>query len=339
MNGENPETGTYVDITVEQAFQQFIESRRHEVTEKTLKGQKTAVLQFVEWLEDEDIYLNELNGFHLEQFYTYEKNRGLTKVTLQQYMTSVRQFIRFLERVEAVRDGLSDKLRKPSPSKEEQRSSTEIEPERVQEILEFMDRFEYAKQHHVVMKLLWRTGVRTGTLWSLDKQDFTEIDGKPVLKARHRPQTGTRLKKKEEGERIINLRDRTAQIVQDYIDHNRPQVEDEHGREPLLATDHGRMSKTVIRRICYRWTCPKVTQVDTCNCKQPSTRQDANECEKSVTPHVIRSASITHWRRNDVPTEVVSDRMDVSPDIIGQHYDRRTEEGKAQQRRQFLEDL
>jgi site-specific recombinase XerD len=339
MNGENPDNSTLVKISPGEAYSQFIESRKEEVTEKTLMGQKSPVKDFVSWLEEEDIQFHELNGFHLEQFYTYEKNRGLAKTTLQQYMTSVRTFIRFLERVEAVRDGLNEKLRKPSPSQDEQRRDEAIEPERVQDILEVMDRFEYAKQHHVVMLLLWRTGVRTGTLWSFDVKDLTEVDGDPVLKARHRPQRGTRLKKKEKGERTISLRPRTAQVLEDYIDRNRPDVEDQHGRKPLLATSNGRMSKTVIRRICYKWTCPETTAVHECGCESRPTRQDAGDCEESVSPHTVRKASMTHWRRNNVPVEAVSDRMDSSPEVISQHYDQRSEEGKAQQRRRFLDEV
>jgi hypothetical protein len=40
-----------------------------------------------------------------------------------------------------------------------------------------------------------------------------------------------------------------------------------------------------------------------------------------------------------VPTEVVSDRMNVSRDVLEAHYDRRSEEVKVEQRREYLDNI
>ncbi len=56
-------------------------------------------------------------------------------------------------------------------------------------------------------------------------------------------------------------------------------------------------------------------------------------------PHAIRRGSITHWLREDVPTPAVSDRADVSADVIDQHYDERTDQEKMEQRRQYLDNI
>lgn len=52
-----------------------------------------------------------------------------------------------------------------------------------------------------------------------------------------------------------------------------------------------------------------------------------------MNPHAIRRGSITHYLTNDVPVEIVSDRMNVSRDVLDKHYDRRDEEVKLEQRR------
>ncbi|EMA36864.1 integrase family protein [Halobiforma nitratireducens JCM 10879] len=48
---------------------------------------------------------------------------------------------------------------------------------------------------------------------------------------------------------------------------------------------------------------------------------------------------ITYQLREDIPKKVVSDRCDVSSDVLERHYDRRTDREKMEQRRDFIEDL
>lgn len=47
--------------------------------------------------------------------------------------------------------------------------------------------------------------------------------------------------------------------------------------------------------------------------------------------------SITHSLNSDMPDKVVSDRANVSPKVIEQHYDRRTEQERMEQRREYLD--
>jgi hypothetical protein len=42
---------------------------------------------------------------------------------------------------------------------------------------------------------------------------------------------------------------------------------------------------------------------------------------------------------NDVPETAVSDRCDVSADVLELHYDQRTEHEKAEQRRRYINDM
>ena len=69
--------------------------------------------------------------------------------------------------------------------------------------------------------------------------------------------------------------------------------------------------------------------MDECNHLIPSTQL----------PLAIRRGSITHWLREDAPTPAVSDRADVSADVIDQHYDERTSQEKMEQRRQYLDNI
>jgi integrase len=94
----------------------------------------------------------------------------------------------------------------------------------------------------------------------------------------------------------------------------------------------------------YRWTrpcahgeeCPHDRDPDDC---EATVRDAASKCPSSVSPHAIRRGSITHSLNSDMPDRVVSDRANVSPKVIEQHYDRRTEQERMEQRRDYLDNL
>jgi hypothetical protein len=52
--------------------------------------------------------------------------------------------------------------------------------------------------------------------------------------------------------------------------------------------------------------------------------------------HAVRRGAITHVLTQDVPERVVGDRMNVSQEIPDEHHDRRGEEARVEQRREYL---
>lgn len=60
------------------------------------------------------------------------------------------------------------------------------------------------------------------------------------------------------------------EILDDYVAHKRPDVTDEHGREPLLATGRGRLSKSTIRKYVYKWSRPCVYGTDVLTTGRPT---------------------------------------------------------------------
>jgi hypothetical protein len=58
-----------------------------------------------------------------------------------------------------------------------------------------------------------------------------------------------------------------------------------------------------------------------------------------VGPHAIRRGSITHYLNSDIPETAVSDRANVSSEVLEKHYDRRNKKEKMEQRRKYLDNI
>ena len=129
-----------------------------------------------------------------------------------------------------------------------------------------------------------------------------------------------------------------------YIDHNRHDVTDDHGRHPLVTTKHSRIDTSSVRHTIYEVTrpcyyddeCPADRVPEDC---EATTYKYYHRCPANVSPHDIRRGSITHFLMNDVSEPVVSDRMNVSREVLDKHYDKRSEEVKVEQRREYINDV
>jgi integrase len=276
--------------------------------------------------------MNDLSGRKLQEFRTWRRDDGdLKPVTLEGNLDALRVFIRWCESIDAVAQGLHEKIIMPTLSKED---------EQAEAVLEYLRQYEYATRGHAIIELLWHTGIRLGALHSLDPKDYDSE--RETLALRHRPETRTALKNGMEGERIVALNGNVCSVIEGYIEHNRPESRDDSGRKPLLTSRYGRLSRTNVRETVYKITrpcyygveCPRERDPDTCE----GTHYDSySKCPVNVSPHDIRRGSITNHLSEDVPEKVVSDRMNVGPDVLDKHYDKRTEEQKTEARRGYIE--
>lgn len=331
-------------LTPEKAKKMFLAERRGQVAENTVQADDYRLRHFIRWTKDQEVEnLNDLDGRKLHEFRLWRKEDGdLNKVSLRTQLKSLRVFIRWSESIDAVPEGLHEKVLLPSPSKNEERREEILREGRAEDILNYLRQFEYASRAHTLLELLWHTGLRIGAVHGLDIEDY---DGKEErLYLNHRPDTHTPLKNGKKGERIVALSPHVCEVLDDWIAHRRPSGKDEHGREPLFASEEGRLARTTMRETIYSITrpcyyadkCPHDRQIESCDATRYGYR---SKCPSSVSPHSIRRGSITHFLSEDVPEKVVSDRMNVSPDILDKHYDKRREEQKVEQRRAYIDGI
>lgn len=192
---------------------------------------------------------------------------------------------------------------------------------------------------------MWFTGCRISGAMSLDLQDFDPREhGDNVLRFRNRESEGTPLKNGNKSEWSITIRDSLAETLSDYISMRRERTTDEHGREPLFTVPSGRLYRqraykniVAISRPCvHGGNCPHNRIIDDCEAAQD--KEQAPSCPSSVSLHPVRRGSITNQINEGWPKEKLSERVDVSVDVLDKHYDARTEEQARKNRRQYLKD-
>lgn len=333
-------------ISPREAVQTYLRERETELADASIKAHDYRLRHFLRWCDSEGIEnMNDLGGRQLHEYKLWRReDGGLNRVTLKTQMDTIRVFVRFCERVDAVQADLSEAVMSPSLKPGENQREVMLDGNSATDLLAFLKRFRYASFPHTLLSLMWQTGLRTGSLHALDLRDIDHE--RERIHLRHRPDSGTPLKNGGTGERLVALTSEMSELVQTWVEHHRPDVTDENGRHALFTTDHGRACKTTIRETAYRWTrpceytgeCPHSQEIEDCEATDDR-RKTASKCPSSVSPHAVRRGSITHHLTNDIPETVVSDRMNVSRDVLSKHYDERSEEVKVEQRREYLNNL
>jgi len=335
-------------ITPREAVELHMETVTDELSEESAYARRSQLRQFRDWCSGDDggparvTDMTEFTGRDLLR-YKHWRQEDVSAVTLRTSLSHLRVFLEFCVTIDAVPSSLPEKVDIPSLDDNENVRDTTLSADAAESIRSHLRQFAYASLDHALFVCCWESGARIGTLHALDVDDL-DCEGERIH-VRNRPDQGTRLKNGDAGQRVVTLPSATVEMLADYIDVNRHDVTDGIDRRPLFTSSQGRLSKTVIARRLYYCTTPCHVGAecpadrDPGECAHAGTYQSAIECPHNSRPHDIRRGAITHWLREDAPQKAVSDRMDVSEKTLDRHYDKRSEEEKAEQRREFLSDV
>jgi len=320
-----------------EAVEWYLDERTPDLSEKSLQNQRYRLDRFLTFCSEHEIdNMNSLTGRDLHRYRVW-RSEDVKPVTLNGELQTFRVFLEFCAAIDAVKPGMRERVRLPELDPEDEARDEHLDASRALEILEYQERFAYASRDHVVLAILWHTGIRLGSLRAFDVDDF-DPDAQ-CLDLRHRPPE-TPLKNKQAAERSIAIGDHYCEVISDYIEHHRDDVVDD-GRRPLITSSQGRLSAPSIRETVYKFTqpceigeCPHDREPETCEARAHSQRA---KCPSSRSPHGIRRGSITDRLRKGTPEQVVSERSNVSSDVLDQHYDERTDREKMEIRRDLLE--
>ena len=345
-----------IPMAPREALELWLERQEMDKSESTVQSYRYRVRPFVEFLEDEGIEnLNDLNGRLLLRFDSMRRSSGdVQKNTLNNQLGTIRQFLEFGIKANAVEPVVASQVDIPHVSKDERINREKLPTQRAKDILEFLDRFEYASRDHVIAFLLWETGARVGSLRALDLEDVyldeddfdrlryqEDLDvGESVLEDilagvelpfvyfRHRSETDTPLKKQDSGERPVNISTELGEVLEDYIEFRRVEATDEHGWKPLLTSKKapGRVTVSGIRIRAYEITqpcqvgkeCPHDRDPEDCEAREHGQK---SRCPSARSPHKWRTGSVTWHRDRGWPPEEIAVKMATSVELVNSVYD------------------
>lgn len=333
------------DLSPREAMDRFISDRRADSTDWTIRTYRYQLRQFVQWCEEEQVErVSDLNGWTLNEFRRARQERGNAPVTVSKMMMTVRLLLKFCVQLDAVDESLPEKVRIPKLSKEQESSDKKLATEDAEALLSFYRESpaHYGTAQHALLEVLWNTGARMGGVQALDLGDYYPEE--QFLDFVHRPDTGTPLKNKSDGERPVAIPEAVCDVLDTFIARERSKKRCEYGREPLFTSRQGRASDSTIRCWCYMATqpcvymrCPHGERRQTCEYRR---RNYASGCPSSRAPHHVRTGSITWHRDGGIPLEVTSARVNAAAKTIERHYDKTSKlEKMEKRRRQFTEDL
>ncbi len=330
--------------TPREAVDKYFEQRT--LKPGTEDTQSSSLGFFVRWCDAKGIdNMNDLTGDDLADYRVWRREESSDRVetlspkTEESQQKITRKFMEYCESFNAVRPGLHEYVLVPTLDKDDEVRDEILNSETAKEILAWLRKYEYGGIQHVVWLLLAACGARTGGIHSLDLDDYVHDDDGAYLKFRHRPESGTSLKNGKEGNRNVDVSESVSEVLDDYIKDNRKDRTDGFGREPLLTTSHGRLAKSTIRNYVYAWTrpcaigreCPYGRNPDDCDAARRNNW--AFKCPDSLSCHPVRKGYITAELKAGVPKVILSERCDVSEDVLDKHYDFRTQAEKMEARR------
>ncbi|MEA5386216.1 tyrosine-type recombinase/integrase [Haloarculaceae archaeon H-GB11] len=326
------------ELSPREAVDRFLARRRTEDTESSISTYFYRLKLWYAWCEEQGIeQVSELSGWSFEQYETYRASQEIAISSLHNDMDTLKVFVEYLEQIDAVEDGLSEKVHVPHVSKKERSRETKLSTEDAARLLQHYRNSDmlYGNRKHAFLELAWHTGARVGGIRALDMRDYSSEE--KTVEFVHRPNTDTPLKNKTDGERIVGLQRTVCDVLDAYVRTHREKQHDDFRRQPLFTTTKGRPAVSTLRSESYLVTQPCVYR----RCPHGHDRRQcefrhqhhASKCPSSRSPHHIRTGSITWHRDCGVPAEVTAERVNASIDVIREFYDKATKREQMENRR------
>jgi len=178
------------------------------LAENTVAAYRRDLRRFVGWLEGRDP--TGLSIRDLADFTGWLNEQGLAPASIARHIVSLRVFFRYLQLEGVLVDNLAELL---GSQRLWQRVPQVLSPEQVDRLFAAPTRYDPCwRRDRAMLELLYATGCRASEISGLTVPDMRLADG------------FCRCRGKGSKERLVPLGRRAARAVQEYLEHERPQL-------------------------------------------------------------------------------------------------------------------
>lgn len=336
-------------MNVQEAKEWYLAANPDDLAQSTMSTYKHGISAFAAFLEAEGYSLQTVTKPNVMRFGTWLKEfegsgndsgfgsglnpgEGFSDPTLESYTKATKRFLEALEDADIIDRELSEAVPQLTTSKSKKAWDVEVPMDRLEETQKYLREHHYGTRNAAIFEVLMETGMRKSGLRALDVGD---VHGGEIPYLDVRDRDGTPLKNGENHEREVAISQDLYESLREYVNYHREPAEEENGRKPLFTTGYGggsRVSPSTVSDVVYQLTSPATFGIGSCSCSKPPNRDEAIQCEKSVSPHVLRKRHATHLYNEGAPLEEIAGRMAVKPDTLELHY-KRSKKSEERERR------
>lgn len=331
------------NVPLQKARRQFLTYKQETQKESTARAYEYPTKSFIQYCGKNDVKVTkDISKRHVATW--IDKRREEVKpITVYNNAKHLRVFIKWMGNRELVEWGIHEKMEIPNVPEGGDVNDNVLREDHAKAVLEYLDTYNYASTYHALFYTMWHTGCRISGAIALDVDDFNaNAYDDSTIQFRNRKEDGTPLKNGNASERDVTISDKLSDVLSDYLVSPRMEKQDEYQREPLFTIPSGRLSRQRAYKNIVAFTrpcvadnsCPHNRDIDSCEAAEK--KKQAPSCPSSKSLHPVRKGSITYHINEGWPKELLSERVDVSVDVLEKHYDHRTNERKRQNRREFL---
>jgi len=147
--------------TPREAVRYYHADREMDLTEKSQQNHRYRLESWLAFCNEQGIEnMNDVTGRTLHEFRIWRKNgegdeySEVKKVTLKGILTTLRVFLQFCATIDAVEEGLRERVRIPKLDSDEESRNEKLEEANAAEMLEYLEQFRYASREHAMLSIL-----------------------------------------------------------------------------------------------------------------------------------------------------------------------------------------
>ena len=245
-------------------FLKFLEDDKKLVS-NTLQSYKRDILQYQEYIEENNINYLKVNSKTIEKYFDYLKGQGKKTSTISRNLASIRSFYQFLIRTKKVKKDPTAGLQSP---KVEKKAPSILTSKEVELLLEQPSSVDLKGiRDKAMLEFAYATGMRVTEIISLNVNDVNFKDEFVVCKSGNK-------------RRSIPLGHISAEALSTYVKSSRPYlIKDENTKALFVNINGKRLTRQGFWKIVKYY------------------KEQAN-ITKEITPHMLRHSFATHLLQN-----------------------------------------